>query len=142
MITSYDQWLEEYRKDKYKIWLKATLSDATEVYMPEHKDWLKLKNHCEIKKLGITSVGLQYRSHSVSIDTSDSDGVYLIRSAIGTLGEVTKNTITIGKINGNKVHKTMWITPELIEEQKEVVDIDQCFEEAIILNYEEKARAI
>jgi len=133
-ITSHDVWLEEYRKDKYKIWIRATLSNGTDIYLPEHKDWLKLKTHCEKNQLGITNVGLQYRSHSVGVDTSDADGVYLVRSLVGVMGETSRNTITIGKLYGSQVHKTLWITPELIEETKEIADVKDCFEEALIHN--------
>jgi hypothetical protein len=142
MITSYEAWLEEYRKDKYKIWIRVTLSNGADVYLPEHKDWLKLKIYCEENKLGITSVGLQYRSHSVGVDTSDADGVYLVRSLVGVMGENSRNTITIGKLYGTDVHKTLWITPELIEETKEITNVDECFKEALILNYEEKTGTI
>lgn len=142
MITSYEAWLEEYRKDKYKIWIKATLSNGTDVYLPEHKDWLKLKTHCENHKLRVMRVGLQYRSHSVDVDTEDADGVYLVRSLVGVMGENSRNTITIGKLHGTQVHKTLWITPELVKETEEITNVDECFQEALILNYEEKAGTI
>ena len=142
LITSYDAWLVEYRKDKYRIWIRATLSDGTEVYMPDHKDWLKLKQYCEQKKLKVNNVGLQYRSHSVQLDTVDADGVYLVRSLVGVMGENSRNTITIGKLYGTQVHKTLWITPELIEETKEITDVEECFPEALIFNYEEKTGTV
>jgi len=142
MITSYEAWLEEYRKDKYKIWIKATLSNGTDVYLPEHKDWIQLKTHCKNNKLRVTRVGLQYRSHSVDVDTEDADGVYLIRSLVGVMGENSRNTITIGKLHGSQVHKTLWITPELVKETEEITNVEECFQEALILNYEEKAGTI
>lgn len=142
MITSYEQWIEEYRKDKYKIWIRSTLSNGTDVYLPEHKDWLKLKKYCQENKLKIVNVGLQYRSHSIGVDTADADGVYLVRSLVGVMGENSRNTITIGKLYGDQVHKTLWITPELIEETKEITNIEDCFEEALIFNYEEKTGTI
>lgn len=142
MISTYEDWLKEYRKDKYKIWIRATLSNNTEVYLPEHRDWLKLKNHCQDQKVKILKVGLQYRSHSVELDTTDADGVYLVRSLVGVMGENSRNTITIGKLYGTKVHKTLWVTPELIQETTETTDVEECFKEALILNYEEKTGTI
>ena len=142
MITSYDTWLEEYRKDKYKIWIRATLSNDLEVYLPDYKDWLKLKTYCQNQKLRILKVGLQYRSHSVEVDTTDTDGVYLVRSLVGVMGETSRNTITIGKLYGTEVHKMLWVTPELIQETTEITDVEDCFKEALILNYEEKTRTI
>ena len=142
MITSYEAWLQEYRKDKYKIWIRTTLSNNLEVYLPEHKDWLNLKNYCKTNNLKINKVGLQYRSHSIELDTTDADGVYLVRSLVGVMGENSRNTITIGKLYGTKVHKTLWVTPELIQETTDTTDIEQCFEEALILNYEKQAGTI
>jgi hypothetical protein len=142
MITSYETWLEEYRKDKYKIWIKASLSNGSDIYLPEHKDWLKLKKYCQDNKLNIIRVGLQYRSHSVDVDTADADGVYLVRSLVGVMGENSRNTITIGKLHGTEVHKSLWITPELIKETEEITHIAECFQEALILNYEEKTGTI
>lgn len=142
MISTYEDWLKEYRKDKYKIWIRATLSNNTEVYLPEHRDWLKLKNHCQDQKVKILKVGLQYRSHSIEINTQDADGVYLIRSLIGVMGENSKQTITIGKLYGDTIKKTMWVTPELIEELNSEDNIEDCFMEALILNYDTETRAI
>jgi hypothetical protein len=142
MITSYEQWLIEYRKDKYKVWIRATLSNNTECYLPDHKEWMQLKEHCAANKLSVIRVGLQYRSNSIEIDTSDTDGVYLVRSLIGMMGETSRQTITIGKLYGTTVKKTLWITPELIEEISTEDHIDECFKEALILNYDKETRVI
>lgn len=141
-ITSYEAWLEEYRKDKYKIWIRVTISNGTEFYLPSHKDWLNLKIYCKNNHLKVDNVGLQYRSHSVGVDTKDADGVYLVRSLVGVMGETSRNTITIGKLYGTQVHKELWITPELMKETEEITDIEECFKEALILNYEEKTGTI
>lgn len=141
-ITSYDEWLEEYRKDKYKIWIRVSLSDNKEYYLPEFKQWVDLKQFCEDNKLRVIKVGLQYRSHSIEVDTQDSDGVYLIKSLIGVMGESSKQTITIGKLYDKTIKKTMWITPELIEELTSEDNIEDCFMEALILNYDTETRVI
>lgn len=133
-ITSYEEWLSEYRKDKYKVWIRATASNGTEYYLPEFKLWLELKKLCEEVGLGIIKVGLQYRSHSMEVDVADADGVYVIRSLLGVMGENSKQTITIGRLYGDIVKKTMYITPELIEEMKTEDHIDECFKEAVIFN--------
>jgi hypothetical protein len=140
MITSHDQWLKEYRKDKYKVWIRATLSDSTEYYLPNHESWVELKPICENNKLNIIKIGLQYRSNFIEVDTADTDGVYLIKSIIGMMGENSKQTITIGKLYGTIVKKTMWITPELISELQSEDNIDDCFKEALILNYGKKTK--
>jgi hypothetical protein len=142
MITTHSEWLEEYRKDKYKIWIRTTLSNGSEYYLPNYTDWKSVKEICKTNKLSVVKIGLQYRSHHVDIDTSDTDGVYLVKSVLGMMGQNSKQTITIGKIYGNIVKKTMWVTPELIEELSMEDNIEDCFEEAIILNYEKKTRVI
>ncbi|NDB57157.1 hypothetical protein EB001_01715 [bacterium] len=141
-ITSYDQWLEFYRKDKLKIWIRVITSDNTEYYLPEFLQWLELKQLCEDKKLKINKVGLQYRSHSIEVDTSDADGVYLVRSLIGVMGENSKQTITIGKLYGSIIKKTMWITPELVEELSSEDTVEDSFKEALILNYEKQTGTV
>lgn len=142
MITSYEQWLQEYRKDKYKIWIRATLSNNQEYYLPDIRDWKNLKEICKTNKLKIKKVGLQYRSHSIEVDTSDTDGVYLIKSVIGMIGETTKQTVTIGKLYGDTIHKSMWITPELIEELKTTDSIENSFEEVLIYDYQKEQTRI
>lgn len=140
MITSHDEWLKEYRKDKYKVWVRATLSNGKEYYLPSHNEWIKLKSICEDQSLDINKIGLQYRSNFIEVDTTDSDGVYLIKSIIGVMGENSKQTITIGKLYGNIIKKTMWVTPELVAELTSEDNIEDCFKEALIFNYGKKTK--
>lgn len=135
-ITTHDGWIEEYRKDKYKIWIRATLSNGVQYYLPSHKDWVRLGHLCRLENMKVMQVGLQYRSHTVEVDTTDADGVYVVQSLIGTMGEVSRHTITIGKLYGSIVKKQRWFTPELIVELSDEDPIDKCFTEAMILNYE------
>jgi hypothetical protein len=134
-ITKHSDWIEEYKKDTYKIWIRATLSDGIEVYLPEHSDWIRLKEVCKNSSLGIMKVGLQYKSHFVETNTEDTDGVYLIRSLLSSMGGDAKETVTIGKIYGDVVEKSIWVTPELVKEIEEKDTIESCFEEAIIYHY-------
>jgi hypothetical protein len=132
-ITTHEQWLAEYHKDKYKVWIRATLSNNTEYYLPDHDNWIELKTLCDQNKLKVNKLGLQYRSHHVEVDTTGTDGVYLVRSLIGRMGESSKQAITIGKVYGDVVKKTMWITPELIEDLIDEDPVENCFMEALIL---------
>lgn len=137
-ITSYTDWLEEYKKNKYNTWIRAILTNSQEIYLKEYSEWLDLKTYCIKNNLGIIKVGLQYRSHSIEVDLNNTDGAYLVRSILATFGQEEKQTYTIGKIIGSKVHKTIWIIPELIQHIEEEDTIEQCFEEAIIYNHCEK----
>lgn len=134
-ITSYQDWLEEYRRDKYQIWIRVILNNLQEIYLRNYYEWIELKEYCKIHKLNVEKIGLQYRSNSIEIDTSNTDGVYLTRSIFASFGQKEKQTYTVGKVYGNKVQKTIWITPELIQQLEEEDPIEQCFEEAIIYNY-------
>lgn len=134
-ITSYNHWLEEYKKNKYNTWIRAILSNSQEIYLRQYAEWLTLKEYCKKNNLGVNKIGLQYRSNSIEVDTSNTDGVYLTRSILATFGQEEKQTYTIGKLHGTKVKKTIWIIPELLQHIEEEDNIEQCFEEAIIYNY-------
>lgn len=138
LLNSYDAWLQEYKKDKYKVWIRATLSNKQEYYLPDIESWKNLKQLCLDSRLKVTKIGLQYRSHSIEVDTSDTDGVYLIKSLIGMMGSNSRQTITIGKLYGNTIKKTLWVVPELIEEFTTNDTIENSFEEVLIYDYEKK----
>jgi hypothetical protein len=141
-INTHNDWLIEYKKDKTLTWFKVTLSDKLDYYFSNYSEWADIKRICESNKLNVISISLQYKSNSCNVDTIDADGVYLIRSALGAMGEVTKQTITIGKLYNNIVYKTMWVVPELVEQLNDQDVIENCFEEAIIYNDKQKTETI
>jgi hypothetical protein len=132
-ITSPDEWIVEYRKDKYQIWIRVTASNKTEYYLQNYQKWVEFKNFCDNHKLKIDKICLQYKSHIVEINCNDADGLYVTKSVIGQCGEKSKDAITIGKVYGKIVKKTMWVIPELIESFKDEDPIEKCFQEAIII---------
>lgn len=138
LIDSYELWLQEYKKDKYRIWIRASVSNNKEYYLSDVEDWKSLKKLCQDNRLKVVNVGLQYRSHSIQVDTLDSDGVYLIKSVIGMMGGNSKQTITIGKLFGDSIKKTMWIVPELLEEFTTIDSVENSFEEVLIYDYTQK----
>ena len=137
-INTHEQWLEHFRKDSYRIWLRATLSNGTDYYLPEHADWIRLKEVCEKEELNVDKVGIQYKTYFIEVDTKGTDGVYLVQSLLATFGANARQTITIGKIYGNTVKKQVWVTPELMKEFEEESNIESCFDSAIIYNYGKK----
>ena len=83
----------------------------------------------------IIKIGLRYRSHLIKQDASKAQAVYVIRSVKGEMYGVTKECYTIGLLDkNNEMHKTMWMTPALVEEMKTVDSINDCFEKAIVYN--------
>jgi hypothetical protein len=54
---------------------------------------------------------------------------------MGQIGGDTRHYYTLGLVDGDVVHKTKWLTPELVEEEKDQDPLDKCFAEAIIYNH-------
>jgi len=140
-ITTHKEWYKEYQKDREKVWIIAEFSDDSKIYFSEHSVWLKIKDICKEKRLSITQLQLQFRSHVVDVEIDGADAIYLIRSIKGQLGGQSRDYVTVGKVQSNSVKKDMWLIPELIIEETFEETIDKCFEEAIIYQYgKEKIR--
>ena len=134
-VTSREDWLKEYNKDRRSIWITVSLSDGRKLWFKDHKKWLMLKEAIETSDLSIKGLSIQFKSHVENADVSDADGVYLVRSLMGQMGGDTKYYYTTGRVVGDTVYKSMWLTPEIIEERKTEENIEDCFEEAIIYNH-------
>ena len=145
-IFGIDNWRKHYAvcDNPKKIWIVVETSDNVSAYLEEYDQWLTFKDYCKSNNLKINSVGLQYRSNVVTTDTKNADAVYLIRSVKGQMGGTSRDCYTIGVINGDTAKKTMWLTPELIEDSSYEDNLHSCFEEALIYNDRrtEKTRAI
>lgn len=127
-----DKFIEAYKTNKTAVWIRCKLTNGEEYNFDRHEQWRDLKERCESEKIYFSELCLQYKSHKESIDIDDSDGIYLIRSAMGQMGGETKNYFTVGTVNGDKVKKKMWLTPELIVDKEYEDEIENCFKEAII----------
>lgn len=138
MLTSYDQWLEAYRSDKYKIWIKITLSNNEERYFCDYQDWHQVKQYCVDNNIDVYEIGLQYRSNYLGVESKDCDGVYLVQSLVGVMGEESKKTYTVGKIIDGIVHKQIFMTPELIEDRTDKDPVSSCFEEGVLYHHEKR----
>jgi hypothetical protein len=134
-ITSKEEWNKLYKQNRNAVWFLIYLSNDTIVYLREYKEWLLLKPFCESNKINVVTIKMRYKSHFVEVDTKDTKAVYLIQSLLGSLGKETKKTITIGKLESEKMKKTIWMIPELVEYLTESDNLDKCFEQAIIYNY-------
>lgn len=134
-ITSREQWLEEYKKDKSAIWVIVTLSDGKQIWFKDYDVWLEIKAMCEEKLLSVINLSIQFKSHKEEVDIGGAEAVYLIRSLMGQMGGSTRYYYTVGKLKDGVMHKSMWLTPEIIEERKEEDSVENCFEEAIIYNH-------
>lgn len=125
-------WLNYYKTNKNAIWIKGVLTNDEEIFLSDFKLWTALANRLENEKLFFKKLSLQFKSHELALDISKCQGVYLVRSIIGQLTGYTKETITFGKVNGNNIYKTVYMSPELIEEESYNDILANSFEEAII----------
>lgn len=126
-------WKAAYSKGgRKRIWIYVKFSSGQEIYLNDYPKWLDLKSEVENSDVSIVAVGLRYRSHIVTTDTTESDAVYLVRSLMAQFGGDTVHFYTIGLLKGDKVEKTRWHTPSLVEESSEDSDLDNCFDEALI----------
>ena len=125
-------WLTAYRTNKNVVWIKAQLTNGHPFYTHEFKIWPSIIDSFERQRIYFTKLSLQFRSHEVELDITDCDGIYLVKSVIGSMTGDTKETITFGKIQGNHVYKTVYLSPELIVDESYVDTLANCFEEAII----------
>lgn len=126
------EFIKLYKKNKKAVWIKAKLSNGKCYFYDTHKGWLQIKEICDDKSLFISDLRLQYRSHEVTIDISNCDGVYLIRSVMGQWGADSREFYTVGLVNHAKVSKKMYMIPELIVDKEYDSTVDECFTEAMI----------
>jgi len=133
-----DKWLASYRTNKSATWLKIKLTDGQLYFTTDHKDWLKVKEHCDKNSVFLSEMESQFRSHCVIMDIGEPDAIYFVPSVMGMVGGETKQYYTVGLLKDGLMHKKMWKVPELIMERETTEDLEHCFTEAIIYNGEEK----
>lgn len=139
MSENNEEWLSRYRTNKKAVWIKCKLDNGEYRYYDTFSGWTDLKKECEDSGLSLESLSLQYRSHEVDIDIQDCEGIYLVRSVMGKIGDTSRQYYTTGKVSNGKVSKQMWAVPDLVLDKEYTDDVEDCFGEAII--YNEKTRA-
>ena len=133
-----EKWLKAYRTNKDAVWIKCRLTNGEEHFHAHHVGWMVIRDLCHAKNVFVEELYLQFRTHEVEIDVKDAEAIYLIRSVMGQMGNKTHQYYTTGRLEGGKMHKQMWLIPELIVEKELSDELDECFEEAIIYNEEAK----
>lgn len=134
------KWAEFYSSDRDNIskrFVKVKTSDGKHWFFSKYDIWYEIKEHCEKNHLIVEDLHLQFRTNKCIIDVSDADGIYLVRSVLGAIGQPTKNYFTVGVLRGDTVHKQMWLLPELILDKEYEDNLSGCFEEALI-RYDKK----
>jgi hypothetical protein len=137
-IVGKESFLSFYKllsvEDSKKVWIIVKTSDNKDLYLKDYNEWLTIPRYCALNNLDVLSVSLQYVTNVITVDVDKYEGVYLIRSIKGQFGAKERQCFTIGLIEGGIVHKTMWNTPELIQDLSFSESIEKCFEEAIVFN--------
>lgn len=137
-----EKWAKFYSSDKKnvsKIFIKVMTSDGEHFFFSDYDKWYSVKEHCQKKSVFIKDLHLQFRSNRCIIEFDNPEAIYLVRSALGAIGQPTKNYFTVGLLKEDGlVHKQMWLVPELILDKEYADDLSACFEEALIYNDEKK----
>lgn len=137
-IQGEDGWAAAYQKGgRKRIWIMVKFSDDKIIYLADYQQWLALKSEVEELNLRIIEIGLRFRTHLITVDTSEAEAVYIVRSVMAQFGGDTIHFYTTGILEDGVVTKTRWHVPALVEETKEDSDLEDCFEEALIYNGKE-----
>ena len=131
-ITNRDQWLVEYKKDKFKVWVILYLSNGKQYYFTDFEEWYEIAQDLREIGIKIDRFSLQFRSNKKEYSIPECDGLYLIRSALGSPGQETLNTITFGYIKGENVEKHIIQVPSMVEIDCREDEKSNCFKEAIV----------
>ena len=99
-IFGYDNWTKAYNlvENRKIIWIYIKFNNDIIVYLKDYKNWKDVQEYCNINNLMIIEIGIQYKSHRVTRDASNSDGVYLVTSLRGQFGGSTRECFTVGII--------------------------------------------
>lgn len=133
-----DHYLSLAEQDRNNIFILVKTSDGQEIFLKEYKLWLTMGSYCAKMNITIDSVSLKFRSHLVSLDTKGAEGVYVVRTAKGKMGGETKHCYSIGTVNKGVVKRTLWSTPELIEDLTFEDKVEDCIPDALIIYDKEK----
>ena len=124
---------------KNTIWIILETSDGESIYLQHYEQWLTIQEYCNNKRVKIDSISLKWRTHSVETKTDDTDGLYVVKTAKGIIGGPTRDYYTIGKIYGDRVERTMWSTPDLLQDLSCEDKLENCIQKAVVI-YDQKAR--
>jgi hypothetical protein len=134
-------WAEFYKSDRTntkRVFVKVMTNDGKHFFFSDYDEWFKVKGYCEKNSVFIRDLHLQFRTHKCIIDVEGAEGIYLVRSVLGSIGMKTNHYFTVGTVTGNRVDKQMWIVPELVLDKEYEDTLANCFPEAII--YHEKKK--
>lgn len=138
-----EQWKSRYRAmnnaQRERVWMIVHTSNGEEIYLEEYKDWMTIQEYCDTTSCTIDAVGLSWHGHVVTTDTKGYDGVYVAMTAKGAMGSgVTKHCWSIGKVQGDKLIKTLWSAPELVQDITIDCEVKDCIPQALVIYDKDK----
>lgn len=134
-----DHYLSLAESDRNNIFILVKTSDGQEIYLKEYKQWLTISDYCSKMDVRIDSVSLKFRSHVVTKDTKGFEGVYVVRTAKGKMGGETKHCYSIGTLKNGLIKRTLWSTPELVEDMTFEDSVEDCIRDALV-TYDNQAK--
>ena len=142
-LFGFEQFREAYlqlsEEDRRKVWILVKTSDGQDIYLSDYNQWLTIGDYCKKMQVTIDSVSLKYSSREVTKNTIGADGVYLSKTAKGKMGGETKHCYGIGYVKDGIVNRTLWTTPELIEDVTFEDSVEGCIQRALVMYDKEKA---
>ena len=146
IVLSKQEFDNRYQANKNNFrrntWVQCVLSDGRWAYISQDEDFRNIKKFCIDNKVFIEKISLKYKSHVVKFDIEGGDGVYIVKSVKGSIGAETVDCIVLGKIDGDKVYKKAYKSPELVEMYSDTDCVDDCFLEALIYNEKRQGKTI
>lgn len=141
-IFGEDNFRAFYKQIPYQersiVWIYFLTDRKEKIFLKKWKDWLTVQEYCILNNRQILEVGLRYKGNEVNIDISKYDGVYIVKSSRGQIGHESRNTFTIGLIEGHVVHKTHWLLPELMADLSFEDSLESCYQPAVFLNVKKR----
>jgi hypothetical protein len=136
--------LDDYVLSQDKAYWRVELCNGDVLHEDDNRPdltpksaWLRLKNHCEQYNLAIRKVWLIFRDHVELILDADecleSEGIFFRKGILQGFGGKPSHRYLIGRVIGDLIKIKIWKTPEIILEEEEQREVNNC-EESIIWN--------
>lgn len=146
IVLGKEEFDKRYQTNKNNFrkntWVLCVLNDGRSVYISQDEDFRNINKFCIDNKVFIEKLSLKYKSHVVKFDIEGGDGVYIVKSLKSSLGSETVDCIVLGKIDGDKVYKTAFKSPELVEMYSDTDCVKDCFLEALIYNEKRQGETV
>jgi len=141
-LLGKEAWQAKYRSlsepERRKVWITLIPESGLTMYLQNFKDWPEAVLDLKKKNVRLKKIGLQFRSHTVECEVSESDGVYIAQTAKGSTGGATIHCFSLGFVKDNIVYRTLYTTPDLTPDLQLEDNIEEVIQEALLIYDKEK----